>query len=62
MNTPATRQLLILIDGTDWPADLPPLVQALQQQGAHVTVLTCAEPYAAVLDGVAMADTVLHWR
>jgi hypothetical protein len=62
MSTPESRHLLILIDGADWPADLPPLVQALQQQGARVTVQTCTEPYAAVLDGVAAADTVLHWR
>ncbi len=61
MNTPETRKLLILIDGADWPADLPPLVQALQAQGAQVTVQTCGAPYADVLDGVAAADTVLHW-
>ncbi len=62
MNTPASRKLLILIDAADWPADLPPLVQALQERGAQVTVQVCGEPYAAVLDAVAAADTVLHWR
>ncbi len=62
MNTPASRKLLILIDGVDWPADLPALVQALQERGAQVTVQTCGEPFEAVLDGVATADTVLHWR
>lgn len=62
MNTTDARKLLILIDGVDWPADLPALVQALRDRGADVTVQTCGEPYADVLDGVAAADTVLYWR
>ena len=56
------RSVLILIEGTAWPADLPPLVQALQQQGAQVQVQACEPPYAAVLDREEAAHTVLFWR
>lgn len=62
MNSSPPRSLLILIEGTAWPSDLQPLVQALQQQGAQVTVQTCAQPYAEVLDNVEATNTVLFWR
>lgn len=62
MNDSAARSILILLEGSTWPPDLQPLVQALQAQGAQVKVQACTEPYADVLDQLEAAQTVLTWR
>lgn len=57
----SSKRIVILYLGPR-PQDLLMLVRALQAEGTEVTLLECGEPYSAVLDAVAVADSVIVWR
>lgn len=56
------KKILVLHDPPAPPREVEALAAAMGAQGAEVVALACAEPYDAVLDAVAAADTVLFWR
>ena len=55
------KKILLLHDGAVAPAGLPELAGQLRGLGADVSVRPCAEPYDAVLDAVAQAESVVFW-
>lgn len=56
------RKILLLHDGGEAPSELKVLAGELGALGARVVVAPCAEPYGAVLDAVAQADSVVFYR
>lgn len=53
---------VVILHYTPQPEDLSAIVQALQTKGAEVTTIECTEPYCAVLNAIAVADSVIVWR
>ena len=56
-----TRKILILHEAGAVPAGLAELAGEVRSLGAEVALCPCAEPYAAVLDAVQAADSVVFW-
>ncbi len=56
------KHILLLHDAAGDAAGLAELALEMRENGAEVEVRPCAEPYEAVLDAVAAADTVVFWR
>ncbi|MBL0141726.1 MAG: hypothetical protein IPP91_06560 [Betaproteobacteria bacterium] len=57
-----TKKILLLHETGEAPADLAELAGDMRALGAEVVVRACAEPYAAVLDAVEAADSIVFWR
>lgn len=56
------KKILLLHDAPEAPPAVAELAQELQAGGAEVRLAPCAEPYGAVLDAVAEADTLVYYR
>jgi hypothetical protein len=56
------KKILLLHDGGEAPQGVSELAGDLRALGAEVAVAPCAEPYDAVLDAVANADSVVYYR
>ncbi len=56
------KTILLLHDGPEAPQTISDLAGDLRGLGADVRLAPCAEPYDAVLDAVAAADTIVYYR
>ena len=56
------KKFLLLHDAPEAPPAVAELAEDLRGLGAEVRTAPCAEPYGAVLDAVAEADTVVFYR
>jgi len=56
------KKILVLHEAGATAAELDELAANMSALGAEVVLCPCAAPYAAVLDAVAAADSVVFWR
>lgn len=55
------KNILLLHEAGASPAGIDTLAAEARAKGDQVDVRPCAEPYDAVLDAIAAADTVVFW-